>query len=428
MTFNWFYGRTKSPRIATWTMGLAVAAASVLVACGSSDAATGAAASAAKCDSTPIKVMTIASLSGSLATFGNDIPNAAKAVEDAANHGCSLGRKLEVTVCDDESTPNGAAQCGTEAKQDGYLAIVGFTEGSGNSDQGAEAAQLPAVFNAWNTAWDGDSKLSYVSWAQQAQAPATIDVAKALGVKALTLVGVAVPPLELVASFVHPLTTAAGLGYSQVFFSPSTTDFSATAAQILGDPTGAISIYDQSPTSLVDELKSLGADFSKRPMIYGEGILSPQIIASVPALTGAYDVGQVVSAADTSNPAIAEMRSQFKAAGISFSSKISLDGVHEWSAVHDLVAALGAVKNIKSLTSAKLVKAVVAYGTYDTASEAPFDFQKRASFTNALLKKAYAADRVFSTKYVVLKIHNGVEQPVTGWEDENKAFTLKRGK
>ncbi len=417
------------PGRAAWAMAATAAAASTLMAVGSSDAATAAVAAAQKCGGAPIKAMTIASLSGPLATFGKDIPNAAKAADDAANRGCSLGRPLDVTVCDDESTANGAAQCGTEAKQEGYLAIVGFTEGSGNSDQGALAAQLPAVFNAWNTAWDGDSKLSYSSWAQQAQAPATIDVAKALGVKALTLVGVDIAPLQLVASFVQPLTVAAGLGYTQVFFAPTTTDFSATAAQILADPTGAISIYDQSPTPLVDELQSLGANFTQRPMIYGEGIISPQVIASTSALSGAYDVGQVVSSAATSNPGIAQMRSQFKAAGIPFSSNISLDGVHEWNAVHDLAEALAGLKHsaIKSLTSATLVKAVVDHGLYNTASEAPFNFQKRASFTNPLLAKAYAVDRVYSTKYVVLQVHNGVEKPITGWEDENKTFTLNSG-
>ena len=124
------------------------------------------------------------------------------------------------------------------------------------------------------------------------------------------------------------------------------------------------------------------------------------------------------------------MGSHNSIAGLPFSSNISPAGVHEWSAVHDLVEALEPLKGgaIKSLTSASLVKAVVDHGLYDTPTESPFNFQQRAQFANPLLAKAYASDRVFSTKFVVLQIHNGVEKPITGFEDINKPLTLPSSK
>src|SRR4051812_26447339 len=100
--------------------GVAAATAALsLAACGSnSDSSTSAApgssagSAGGTCSGAPLKMTTIFSQSGRLAVFGTDVPDAVAAAVAAVNKTCDAGRPLDVTVCDDQSTPNGALTCG----------------------------------------------------------------------------------------------------------------------------------------------------------------------------------------------------------------------------------------------------------------------------------------------------------------------------
>src|SRR6185437_215720 len=157
--------RKASRRVAWTAAGLAAAVVVSVAACSSSGGKPASTNSArpgsTSCAGSPLKFMTIFSLTGKLATTGNAVSDAAAAAVKSANSSCAAGRPIQVTVCDDQSTPNGSLQCGEKARSNGTLAIVGFTAGPGGSDQGAQTANLPGLFTADITSWDNTSKQSY---------------------------------------------------------------------------------------------------------------------------------------------------------------------------------------------------------------------------------------------------------------------------
>lgn len=402
----------------------------VLSACGANNAPSTAAAGGApatQCAGTPIKVMTIASLSGSFAVEDQDIANAATAAQSAINRDCSLGRALQVTVCDDQSTPNGALLCGTRARSEGYLALVGFAQGMGNSQQGAEVAGLPAIFTTDSTTWDHTNPLSYPNWNTQAQSIAQLAVAKALRVPSVMHVGADIPAGRLTADLMRSLAQGSGVEFKEVFFPVSTSDFTAIAAQILRAKPGALLVFTPNPSPIISSLLSQGADFKKMPIIFGQGIMTAtQVAALGNKLDADYEVGQVMPAAATSNPGIAQMKAEFEAVGIAFTPQLSAKAVQEWSAVHALALALAPLKErgIDTLTSNSLLQAVVAHGKYDLPTIAPFDFQKPVQFSNPAVSKAYEGARVFSSYFRVFRFQDGVEVPIGDWQDVNDELHL----
>ena len=83
-------------------------------------------AAAAKCPGEPLKFVTFAALTGG-PTGSVDMKTARIGVDAALkeiNGTCSLGRPVEVTICDDKFDVNGSLACGREAAENGTLAMI----------------------------------------------------------------------------------------------------------------------------------------------------------------------------------------------------------------------------------------------------------------------------------------------------------------
>jgi hypothetical protein len=199
------------------------------------------------------------------------------------------------------------------------------------------------------------------------------------------------------------------------------------AAQILRARPGALLIFAPNPVPIISALLSSGADFTKMPVIFGQGILAATQIAALGAkLNGSYEAGQVMPAAAVSNPGIAKMQAEFQAAGIAFTAQLSIKAVHEWSAVHALALALAPLKErgIDTLTGRSLLETVIAHGDYNLSTIAPFNFQRTVQFSNPAMSKAYEGARVFSSYFRVFRLQDGLEQPVGDWQSVNDEFHL----
>lgn len=413
-------------------MVLGAAAVAVLAAAGCSSSSSGSASASSaaagggsgSCSGAPVKLVTFWSLSGNLGVFGNDVPNAALAAVKAVNADCAAGRPLQVTVCDDQSTANGSIQCGTKARSDGDLAVIGATGGPGGSDEGAQTANLPALFTSDQTSWDNTSPLSYPDNFPLLAMAGQIRTAQALGKKSFTLAAVDVPDAHVQAQIGANVAKTAGLTFSQTYFPLDTTDFSSVAAQIVSSKTGALDFLLPQPEQFITALTNVGADFSQMALIADQGILTPQQEKALATpLEGQYEVGSAVPAAATSNTGIKQMQAEYKAAGVAFSPDLSAWAVQEWSAIHALATALKPLpkSQLDSLTAKTIAQAVVAHGTYNLSVIAPFNFQKNPFPASSILGQG----RTYSSYTGVFTFKNGVPTPVGTFQNVNGTFTLQ---
>lgn len=101
----------------------------------------------------PIKIGVQAPITGDYAGEGQGIQNGVKLLVDQQNAaGGLLGRKIEVTVCDDEGKPSQAAICARKLVNEGVIAVIGtYTSGAALA-----AAPIYAAANVIQTS-DGTS-------------------------------------------------------------------------------------------------------------------------------------------------------------------------------------------------------------------------------------------------------------------------------
>ncbi|WP_309267768.1 ABC transporter substrate-binding protein, partial [Azonexus sp.] len=90
------------------------------------------AAGAAQAADEPIKIGVQAPITGEYAAEGQGIQNGVKLLVDQQNAaGGLLGRKITVTVCDDEGKATTAAICARKLVNDGVIAVIGtYTSGA----------------------------------------------------------------------------------------------------------------------------------------------------------------------------------------------------------------------------------------------------------------------------------------------------------
>jgi ABC-type branched-subunit amino acid transport system substrate-binding protein len=369
--------------------------------------------------------MTIFSLTGKLATTGNAVSDAAAAAVKSVNATCAAGRPIDVTVCDDQSTPNGSLQCGEKARSNRTLALIGFTAGAGGSDQGAQTANLPAVFTSESSSWDGTSKLSYPNVNNRASNYGQVLLAKALGKTSFTLAAVDVPPAHLAAQVAENTASSAGITFNQTYFPLTTTDYSSVAAQIVSSRTGALEFLVAQPEQFLTALSAAGLDPGTTSLINVQGILTPtqkQTLAKT--VEGSYEVGGVIPASVTSNPGIKQMQADYRAAGKTFSALLPAYAVQEWSSIQALAVALKPLSKpaLGSLTSDSLRQAVISHGEYNLPTVAPFNFQKQPFPASSILGQG----RTFSEYQQVFQIKNGQTVPVGGFQSLlNGTFSAK---
>jgi branched-chain amino acid transport system substrate-binding protein len=109
----------------------------------------------------PIKIGVQAPITGEYAAEGQGIQNAVKLLVDQQNAaGGLLGRKLEVTVCDDEGKPATAAICARKLVNDGVTAVIGtYTSGAALA-----AAPIYAAANVIQTSDGTSDELTAKGW------------------------------------------------------------------------------------------------------------------------------------------------------------------------------------------------------------------------------------------------------------------------
>ncbi|MGS1116333.1 branched-chain amino acid ABC transporter substrate-binding protein [Castellaniella sp. UC4442_H9] len=118
-------------------------------------------AGTASAASGPIKIGVQAPITGEYAAEGQGIQNGVKLLVDQQNKaGGLLGRKIQVTVCDDEGKAAQAAICGRKLVNEGVIAVIGtYTSGAALA-----AAPIYSAANVIQTSDGTSDELTQKGW------------------------------------------------------------------------------------------------------------------------------------------------------------------------------------------------------------------------------------------------------------------------
>jgi hypothetical protein len=410
-----------------------VTLASLLAACGSSgddggsksSAAGGSTTTTVPCSGKPLKLMSILSLSGPLAveSSGAGTEDGTKVAVDAVNGTCQLGRPLQIDICDDKSSPNGATKCGRDAASNGTLALFGS---SGSFDTGTTAANLPAVMGAGASVYDLTNPRAFAAISALTLVVGGASASAAAGAKKALMVAIDTGITRTFMGTAIDVAKDLGVDLDVLWVPPETTDWAPVAAQISERDPQAIGLALQSVVPVINALNNEGITPKDVPIQTAVTLVPPEQIKELGAkANGIYLVTQVVPGSDTSNPGVKQMIKEFGQAGVDIDpSQSSPAVVTAWSQVHifaDLVGKLPK-EQIASLDSAGLVNVFKTAPPVSRPEYAPFDFSKNA-YPDI---KALSGLRLYSRQAMVLKVEDGGYKSVTPFGDATKPFELEK--
>lgn len=141
---------------------LTAAAALVLAGCADGGSSNGGGDAGGEATGDPIKIMAFGSLSQPPFALTQIQVGAEAAVEHVNANGGVQGRPLELVVCDDQMSPNGATACGREAVSENVAAVVGqFTLFGDAIMPQLEAAEIPLIQGVVMSEMDTQSEWSF---------------------------------------------------------------------------------------------------------------------------------------------------------------------------------------------------------------------------------------------------------------------------
>ena len=400
------------------------------VGCGSSGSSAkgtgdGTTTTTVPCPGDPIKMTSILSLSGPLvvgsATTGTQ--DGTKVAVKAVNATCRLGRPLEIDLCDDKSSPNGATKCGRDAASNGSLALFGST---GSFEGGTTAANLPGILGAGASVFDLTNPRSFAPISALTLVVGGASASSAAGAKKALMVAI---DSSITRTFMGTAVDVAkdlGVDMDVLWVPPETTDWAPIAAQVSERHPQAIGTALPSMVPFINALANENITPKDVPIQTAVTLLPPEQIEQLGSKAdGIYLVTQVTPATDTANPGVKQMMKEFAAAGVDLDAGQSSPAVvTAWSNVHIFADIVGALpkQEIASLDSAKLVDVFKHAPPVDRPEYAAFDFSKNAYPDISAL----SALRLFSRQAMVVKVENGKYVSVTPFGDATKPFTLKK--
>ena len=389
----------------------AVALAATLAACGGGDdddsggnAEPAASTTPAKeCPGDPLKFTSIAALSGPAGAHADRFKIGIESAVNAINHECTLGRPLEVNICDDKADVNANLACGRKAASDGSLAILGSI---GSFDDGVTASKLPAIFVNGTSPFELTNENAYSSLSGITLGMSGVTAVKALGAKDNTLVLPDTPTLQFAGNLLDKAAGLMGLKVTPIYFPQDTTDFAPVAAQISEKNAESIGLLPISPVVMVNALVAEGLSPSDHIMVVPSAVLTPDVLDELgDTLNGMLVVSQTIPPTETDNEGIKQFRADVEANGNDPDDPdVDIATVGAWSNVKKLEGALlAADPSVRAnLDQKSLIDTIVA-NPVDRPESAAYDFRENAIPELPDLQ----GFRIFTRKVAVLEIQDG---------------------
>ena len=193
----------------------------------------------------------------------------------AVNRTCSLGRPLEVNICDDKADTNANLACGRKAGSDGSLAILGSI---GTFDDGVTASKLPAIFVNGTSPFELTNENAYSSVNGIALGISGTSAIKARGKKSSTLVLPDTPTLQFAGELIVQMAALLDVKVDPIYFPQDTTDFAPVAAQISEADDEAVGMLPLNPVVMVNALAQEGITPENHDMVVPGGVITPEVV------------------------------------------------------------------------------------------------------------------------------------------------------
>jgi ABC-type branched-subunit amino acid transport system substrate-binding protein len=404
--------RTRVTNPAARLVAVALTAALILAACGSSGSSKSNAnksssttAKAVACPGQPVKLMLMTDVTG-LQTFP-DIPPGAQTAAKAANQTCEAGRPITLEVCNMKADSNAAAACGRKAVSDNALSLVGSVGSTTDSAiEITSKAGIPHFGNSGSSTLEVTDKLSFPNSSSISVYIGSVTAAKAAGAKSYVLMIPDIPAGQILIDTIKRAVDAAGMTWKDpVLIPPDATDMTQVAAQATATKADAIAIA--AGGNLVEKvLKAFvdgGLDFTKTDVITHSGILTPDTIRRLgAAIDGTYIVSYNWPIADTSNAGVAQFHKELKAYG---GGEATFAKMGAWSGTHALAKI---IKGLPTVDRASLVQALQT-AKLDRPESAPVNFASPAFPDDPVLK----ALRIFTREVTIGRVEGGKVVPLT---------------
>ena len=390
---------------------------------GSSAEASGGGGS--KCSGTPVKIVTITNLSNPLGAPSPVEPASVTAAAAAVTKSCELGRPVQVIHCDEKFSPNGASACARKAVSEKAVAVVTYSGFGDNIVPIVAKAGIPSVGNNAASSSENTSSFSFPFQSPVPQTMGNITALASLGAKHIAFPAIDIPAVNFFVNLAGLQAKQLGVKFTPIRMSPTATDYTPYAGQILSVHADAVVPLAASAgtAALAKALVAQGADL-KGKIKYMQDLsqMTPKFAQQLGSnVDGFLATATAWSPTDSSTPAIARYISELKAAGQpSGPLDVSTLGVMGWAAVHVIADALKG----RPVSTKELVARLNTHRSVDTTKYAmpPIDFSKPA-FPKAPLNKM----RLFSDKVSVWEFDaEGTPQPLSeGWLHDLKPMNIK---
>ena len=225
------------------------------------------------CPGAPIKFTSIAALTSPLGNAGERLRTGLDAAVHAVNRTCSLGRPLQVEICDDKADTNANVACGRKAASDGSLAILGSI---GSFDDGVTVSKLPAIFVNGTSPFELTNKNAYSSVNGIALGISGTSAIKARGKKSSTLVLPDTPTLQFAGGLIVKMAALLNVKVDPIYFPQDTTDFAPVAAQVSQKDDDAVGMLPLNPVVMVNALAQEGITPDNHDMVVPGGVITPE--------------------------------------------------------------------------------------------------------------------------------------------------------
>lgn len=365
---------------------------------GSSTVAPTRATTSATPSTDPIKLMVIHEVEAGAAN--PEIAEGAKAAAAAINaSGGVRGRSIEVISCDTRNDPNGAAECGRQALDDGVVAVVGaITPHDGEFLPLLEQHEIPSVGQLPLTP---ASYASPVVFSMSGGSPTNFaGLATALAEAGATKIALARIDVDAAAA----LGQFAGMGLSRYGLAVThdvpvplgTPDMSTYAAAALADGVDGVivGVTAQDAINLIQALRQAKPDVKIAMIATQAGDVIDALGAQADGLLRSVDLSDEVDTAHAQ-----QYRADMAAAGYDDLTAFRING---WASVR-LVADVAA--DLEEVTAPALLEAFNTVTSIRTGVSAPLQWKQPA---------IPDLPRVFNLCMLTLEISGGGEAPTTG--------------
>jgi ABC-type branched-subunit amino acid transport system substrate-binding protein len=403
------------------------AALMLLSACSSSTKTNNAASSTSvatttstvPCSGEPVKLMSIQSVTGALSA--PELAAGVEAAGKAINAGCTAGRPITMTVCDDGGDANKAQDCARKAVSEKYLALVGSASAVTDGAYAiTSAAGIPTFGNPGGSIGELTSPLSFPIGSGVVVALCNVATIASAGGKTMTLVGPDIPSIALLGKLVTGAAGKLGVTVKKTVLIPvDATDYAQYAAQAEGTDGIAIIAAGPQTKALLQALIDAGTDFKKTIISLPPTITQKDISSFNGKADGVYVEYNAVPLSSTTNKGVAQYLAEMKAAGKA-DLAIGAGSLIAWRAVHLMAEEI--IPKLTTVDSASVL-AFLKTAKLDPGDVPPMDYTKPAFPDDPALSKL----RIFTTKYVPARVVNGkIVAAADSFVSADQKFTLTK--